>query len=412
MTTETFYEYITNVFYPWLVQENTQFPVILYMDNHSSHLNLPLVTFCREKQIELIMLPPNSTHIMQPLDTSFFHPFKETWKKSVPKWKSQQRVTHIKKEDFPLALQFTLQNMKNAEKVVKSGFRRTGLYPFDASAVDYDVLNQGKKSKQRLETNDTKYSDEAIEKEQFLQLFEKNLPEELVSDFKEAQKPVIKKIEILNDRSIRGDLCTDIDSSIKTGIDSGVDLFKTNDQEGLTDVEVHTNLVSNDEATQSVIIFNNNFETLNGEQNTIGNEFNYEVLYELPVQIGNEEPVQIIDEELNDTNTIKTLTTCNENVTGSFNETIAIDISNDHLLSQNDSSNVQLIVENHSTNQNHQTELMKENLENVCERSSGQSSSREEISSVTVGKDKTPLKEIFTLPVKYLPKKKGLELKN
>lgn len=83
---------------------------------------------------------------MQPLDTSFFHPFKKTWKKSVPKWKSQQRVTHIKKEDFPLAFQFTLENMKNAEKVVKSGFRRTGLYPFDASAVDYDVLNQGKKS--------------------------------------------------------------------------------------------------------------------------------------------------------------------------------------------------------------------------------------------------------------------------
>ncbi|XP_046593914.1 uncharacterized protein LOC124294094 [Neodiprion lecontei] len=80
MTTETFYEYITNVFYPWLLEEKTEFPVILYMDNHSSHLNLPLVTFCREKQIELVMLPPNSTHIMQPLDISFFHPFKETWK--------------------------------------------------------------------------------------------------------------------------------------------------------------------------------------------------------------------------------------------------------------------------------------------------------------------------------------------
>jgi len=55
-------EYITNIFYPWLVEQKTEFPVILYMDNHSSHLNLPLVTFCREKQIELTILPPNSTH--------------------------------------------------------------------------------------------------------------------------------------------------------------------------------------------------------------------------------------------------------------------------------------------------------------------------------------------------------------
>lgn len=48
MTTETFNEYITNVFYPWLIEQKTEFSVTLYMDNHSSHLNLPLVTFCRD----------------------------------------------------------------------------------------------------------------------------------------------------------------------------------------------------------------------------------------------------------------------------------------------------------------------------------------------------------------------------
>ncbi|CAH2101998.1 unnamed protein product [Euphydryas editha] len=144
MTSETFYEYITNVFYPWLVKESTQFPVLVYMDNHSSHLNLPLVNFCREKQIELIMLPPNSTHIIQPLDISFFHPFKEIWRKCVPKWKNQQGVTRVTKENFPLVLQFTLNNMPNAEKVVQSGFRGAGLHPFNAKAVDYDILNKGK----------------------------------------------------------------------------------------------------------------------------------------------------------------------------------------------------------------------------------------------------------------------------
>ncbi|XP_074107710.1 uncharacterized protein LOC141532976 [Cotesia typhae] len=120
MTTKTFYEYITNVFYPWLVKENTEFPVIVYMDNDSSHLNLPLVNFCREKKIELIMLPPNSTHIMQPLDISFFHPFKESWRKCVPKWKNEQSETSVTKENFPLVLQYTLDNMPNAENVVQS----------------------------------------------------------------------------------------------------------------------------------------------------------------------------------------------------------------------------------------------------------------------------------------------------
>lgn len=186
MTSETFYEYITNVFYPWLMKENTQFPVLVYMDNHSSHLNLPLVNFCREKQIELIMLPPNSTHIMQPLDIAFFHPFKEIWRKCVPKWKSQQGVTQITKENFPLVLQFTLDNMPNAEKVVQSGFRGVGLHPFNAKAVDYDVLNKGKKCKQTVTNNDSEDCNEVTGKQGFLQVFEQNLPAEILSNFKKA----------------------------------------------------------------------------------------------------------------------------------------------------------------------------------------------------------------------------------
>ncbi|KAL7304244.1 hypothetical protein TKK_0003438 [Trichogramma kaykai] len=87
MTTESFYECITNIFYPWLLQEQIQLPVILYADNHSSYLNIPLISFCEERGIEMIGLVPNSTHIMQPLDISFFKAFKDSWRKSVPKFK-------------------------------------------------------------------------------------------------------------------------------------------------------------------------------------------------------------------------------------------------------------------------------------------------------------------------------------
>lgn len=186
MTTETFYEYISNIFYPWLLKENAEFPIIVYMDNHSSHLNLPLATFCREKKIELIMLPPNSTHIMQPLDISFFHPFKEMWKKCVPKWKNEQNLSQFKKEDFPLVLKFTLENMTNAEKVIVSGFRGSGLYPFNPKAVDYDILNKSKKNKQIVEEQHPDNNLENVGKVQFLQMFEKNLAEDTLSEFKSA----------------------------------------------------------------------------------------------------------------------------------------------------------------------------------------------------------------------------------
>ncbi|XP_074096329.1 uncharacterized protein LOC141525667 [Cotesia typhae] len=103
MTSETFYEYITNVFYPRLVKENTQFPVLVYMDNHSSDLNLPLVNFCREKQIELSMLPPNSTHIMQPLNISFFLSFQGNLEKMCAKMEESARCdTSHQRKIFPL----------------------------------------------------------------------------------------------------------------------------------------------------------------------------------------------------------------------------------------------------------------------------------------------------------------------
>lgn len=56
MTAKSFFEYITNIFYPWLKENNIKFPVILFLDGLSSHLTLPLSNFCTENQIELIAI--------------------------------------------------------------------------------------------------------------------------------------------------------------------------------------------------------------------------------------------------------------------------------------------------------------------------------------------------------------------
>ncbi|GBP22503.1 hypothetical protein EVAR_78681_1 [Eumeta japonica] len=185
MTAESFYEYITNVFYPWLVKQGTEFSIVIYLDNHSSHMTMPLVTFCREKGIELIGLVPNSTHIMQPLDISFFHPFKETWKKAVPRWKNSKNIARVKKEDFPLVLEFALKNMKEEKNTVISGFKAAGLYPFDSSAVDYDVFNKRKKSKTPV--TEEKIQDKLSEDEQkHLLTFENNLSKDILEAFNNA----------------------------------------------------------------------------------------------------------------------------------------------------------------------------------------------------------------------------------
>ncbi|CAD6221977.1 GSCOCG00011682001-RA-CDS [Cotesia congregata] len=148
-------------------------------------MTMPLLTFWREKGIELIGLVPNSTHIMQPLDISFFHPFKETWKKSVPRWKNSKNVSRVKKEDFPLVLKFALDATAQEKNAVISGFKAAGLYPFDPSAVDYDVFDKRKKSKTTV-TKENVQDEVTEDKEKHLLTFETNLSKNILKEFNTA----------------------------------------------------------------------------------------------------------------------------------------------------------------------------------------------------------------------------------
>jgi hypothetical protein len=60
---------------------------VLIMDNLSSHLSLNIMEQCRENNIRLIFLPPNSTHLTQPLDVAVFAPLKKQWRKELDEYK-------------------------------------------------------------------------------------------------------------------------------------------------------------------------------------------------------------------------------------------------------------------------------------------------------------------------------------
>jgi hypothetical protein len=61
MKSELFYEYIANIFYKDLFERNTKFPVILFVDGHSTHLTYKVSELCKQLKISLIALYPNTT---------------------------------------------------------------------------------------------------------------------------------------------------------------------------------------------------------------------------------------------------------------------------------------------------------------------------------------------------------------
>lgn len=81
MVSETFYEYISNIFYPFLVGSNIKFPVILFVDGHKSHLTYHLSKLCLQLNIILIALYPSAKRILQPADVAAFSSIKAGWKK-------------------------------------------------------------------------------------------------------------------------------------------------------------------------------------------------------------------------------------------------------------------------------------------------------------------------------------------
>jgi len=49
----------------------------------ASHISMKVVKLCLENGIEFILLPPNSTHICQPVVVGFFKSLKAAWRKAL-----------------------------------------------------------------------------------------------------------------------------------------------------------------------------------------------------------------------------------------------------------------------------------------------------------------------------------------
>lgn len=136
MNQDVFYDYIKNTFYPDLVEKKIEFPVVLFVDGHASHLSYKLSELCTELKIELICLPPNATRIMQPADVSCFRPIKNCWVDAVLVWRRKNVDKILTKVRFAKILKIICSNFITRETIT-NGFGASGLYPFDENAIDY-----------------------------------------------------------------------------------------------------------------------------------------------------------------------------------------------------------------------------------------------------------------------------------
>lgn len=187
MTSESFYEYFTNVFYPFLLKSEIQLPVIVFLDGHVSHMSIHLSKFCKDKQIILCCFPPHSTHILQPLDVSFFFPLKQRWKNLIRNWHIQNNSVDVQKHNVPAFLS-KLITEEDFTTVIKNGFKACGLHPFNADSVDYSkcVETKDHANNQSVsdERNSQKTTQQALTHQEYI---ESKIDPELLQRFKNAK---------------------------------------------------------------------------------------------------------------------------------------------------------------------------------------------------------------------------------
>ena len=106
-------------------------------DNLSSHFTTDVLQLCNENDILFICLPPNSTHLCQPLDVALFGPLKRKWREILLDYKRKNpEVSAVQKPKFPRLLNRLMISMAGTIQVnVRSGFRTCGIVPINRDAV-------------------------------------------------------------------------------------------------------------------------------------------------------------------------------------------------------------------------------------------------------------------------------------
>ena len=126
---------------------------VLIGDNLSSHFSDDILKACTENNIAFVCLPPNATHLCQPLDVAYFRPMKIKWRSVLSDWKQSARKTAgtVPKEEFPRLLKKLMSEMPNQKENLLAGFRKCGIHPLDRQPV----LNRLPRSADEANPNDS-----------------------------------------------------------------------------------------------------------------------------------------------------------------------------------------------------------------------------------------------------------------
>jgi hypothetical protein len=137
MTTEKFEAWMAEAFVPHIKQQREKFEMpqqtaLLTLDGHVSHESLHTLEYAKANNIIILCLPAHATHILQPLDVSFFRSLKHNWDLMCEDFARDPRNqgTFVNKYSFCNVFSKAWAAATGKKDTITNGFKRCGFFPF------------------------------------------------------------------------------------------------------------------------------------------------------------------------------------------------------------------------------------------------------------------------------------------
>ena len=138
MDAELFILWFKKIFVPYTMNFR---PALLILDGHGSHITYELTQLATENDIQILLLPPHTTNILQPLDVSFFRPLKTHLSRITDGTKLLSltgKYASVNKTNVSAVFKEAYERV--APATVINGFRKCGICPFNPDAIDKSRL--------------------------------------------------------------------------------------------------------------------------------------------------------------------------------------------------------------------------------------------------------------------------------
>ncbi|KAJ8043230.1 Jerky protein-like-like [Holothuria leucospilota] len=116
-------------------------PVLLVMDGHGAHISLSTLKLAKSNSVHIYCLPPHTTNHTQPLDKAVFKSMKSRYNQKCEQCLRDNPGKLITRYDFCSLFKSSYYSEITMSNIV-SGFRATGVYPFDPNAIKEEHLQQ------------------------------------------------------------------------------------------------------------------------------------------------------------------------------------------------------------------------------------------------------------------------------